>query len=287
CGMAWLDSAPLLEPHGEGYFTHTDDAGQLRNAVAPPTLVRATLARRLGYAQPSAMRAAWLLERLPAWSEHCESYALFLPANPTGRLLDVGCGNGVFAARMRLLGWDVTGIEPDARTAAIARDVFGLNVHASTLEDANLPGACFDAITLSHVIEHVPDPVGTLAECRRLLRPGGTLIAATPNLRSLGRRTFGASWMHWDVPRHRYVFSPSSLSEVARRAGLRTVEARSSARAARWAWRRSRELRHDGMVVETNGGRARGATAIAFGMVETLLTKVHDAGEECLLVATA
>jgi 2-polyprenyl-3-methyl-5-hydroxy-6-metoxy-1,4-benzoquinol methylase len=59
---------------------------------------------------------------------------------------------------------------------------------------ARLDGGDFDAITMSHVIEHVPDPLASLDKCRRLLRLGGYLVLSTPNVRSLGHQRFGQSW---------------------------------------------------------------------------------------------
>ncbi|MBR9988232.1 MAG: class I SAM-dependent methyltransferase [Gemmatimonadetes bacterium] len=286
CGLAWLDGEPATEPHGEGYYTHVADHERLAQQADTSPLARAALTTRLGYTGDAGTTGR-LLAMLPPWRERCEALALFLPAVTAGRLLDVGCGNGVFAARMRSLGWDVMCVEPDPRAATAARGAFGLTVHSGTLESAALPSGSFDAIALGHVIEHVPDPIATLAECRRLLKPGGQLVAVTPNIRSLGRRMFGRHWMHWDVPRHRYLFSPDSLVEVARRAGLRTVQARTSARGARWAWRRSRQLTRHPVVADNGGaGTSRGPAAIAFQLAETALASWSHAGEECLVLAT-
>jgi 2-polyprenyl-3-methyl-5-hydroxy-6-metoxy-1,4-benzoquinol methylase len=287
CGLAWLEQEPVEEPHGSGYYTHGIDAAALAREAAPSPLAVAALQSRLGYcAGESASAGARLMALLPPWRERCESLALFLPARDRGRLLDVGCGSGIFAARMRTLGWDVTCVEPDENAAAVARSAFRLAVHSGTLESAALPDASFDAITLGHVIEHVPDPVATLAECRRLLRPDGLLVAITPNIHSLGRRLFGRHWMHWDVPRHRYLFSTDSLAEVTRRAGLHVVQLRTSARAARWSWRRSRQLARQPVVTDGAPGSSRGPGGIAFELAESTLQTWTAAGEECLVLAT-
>lgn len=285
CDLAWLDGEPADEPQGTGYYTHVADGAMLARQAEVSPLVRDVLTARLGY-PGTATAAGRLLTLLPPWRERCESLAMFLPAVNAGRLLDVGCGSGVFAARMRSLGWDVTCVEPDPAAAAVAHDTFAVPVHCGTLETAELPDASFDAIALGHVIEHVPDPIATLMECRRLLEPGGVLVAVTPNIRSLGRRVFGRHWMHWDVPRHRYLFSPKSLADAAGRAGLRTVQARTSARAARWAWRRSRQLTRHPVVAENGSGRSRGLPALAFQLAETALASWSDAGEECVVLAT-
>ena len=131
-----------------------------------------------------------------------------LPPKPTGRLLDVGCGDGSFLALMDSIGWDVMGCEPDPEAARIAKERFGLHVIAGMFEDIDITSNSFDAITLSHVIEHTADPYRTLRRCFNMLRNGGSLVLITPNIRSLGHRLFGSSWYNLDPPRHLVLFSP-------------------------------------------------------------------------------
>jgi SAM-dependent methyltransferase len=83
----------------------------------------------------------------------------------------------------------------------------------------------FDAVTLSHVIEHVPDPLGLLVEVRRILKPGARIVLTTPNSRSLGHQKFREFWFGLDPPRHLQIFTPASLQELARRVRLNHVQA--------------------------------------------------------------
>ena len=88
------------------------------------------------------------------------------------------------------LGWDAEGIDPDAGAVATARDN-GIPVTLGTLSDVvEKETGKFRAVTLSHVIEHLHDPVGELRRIHRLLAPGGRVWIATPNLQSLGHRLF-------------------------------------------------------------------------------------------------
>jgi 2-polyprenyl-3-methyl-5-hydroxy-6-metoxy-1,4-benzoquinol methylase len=285
CRLAWLDGESAADAHGGGYYTHAADDAALRARSAVSPAAAAVLARRLGYPPARAGLASRILARVPPWRERCESLALFLPARPGGRLLDIGSGAGEFAARMRQLGWDVECAEPDAAAAAVASRAFGLKVHHGDLGALRLPAGAFDAVTMSHVIEHLPDPLATLREAARLVRPGGMLAVVTPNVQGLGCRLFGADWMHWDVPRHRFLFSCGALAEVARRAGFTPAVVRTTARAARWSWRRSAQFRRGAAAAASDPGRARGPAAVLFEAVESALQPWSEAGEECVLLA--
>ncbi|HEV2169768.1 MAG TPA: methyltransferase domain-containing protein, partial [Candidatus Binatus sp.] len=123
------------------------------------------------------------------------------------------------------------GVDFDAKAVANARSK-GLNVHLGSVEDLKLPDASFDLILMSHLIEHVYDPVGLLRECRRLLRPCGRLIVATPNSESLGHAKFGANWLLLHPPRHLYLFNPDNLAAMTRAAGFSTIKTRTGTRGA-------------------------------------------------------
>lgn len=107
-------------------------------------------------------------------------FDLVLGLLPAGRLLDVGAGIGTFLAIARDHGWSADGTEVSTTAIARARELHGIAIRAGTLEDVAPPGP-YDAISLWHVLEHLPDPRGTLRLCHSLLRDGGTIILAMPN----------------------------------------------------------------------------------------------------------
>lgn len=145
-----------------------------------------------------------------------------LPPGPSGRrLLDVGCGLGFSLLAAQERGFEAIGIDPLAPTDATARP--GRRIVRASLETFSDPRP-FDVVSMIDVIEHVRDPVGSLGAAASLLRAGGTLLVATNDSSSPGARALGPRWTHYHRA-HLWFFTPATLSEVARRAGLRVVRA--------------------------------------------------------------
>ena len=131
-----------------------------------------------GYSQPLAY-GTWLAEapdRQRLWQRRFD--ALFGDVTP-GRLLDVGAGIGTFLVVARDAGWEPHGTEVSSTAIDHAR-ASGIELLPGELAAAGVTGP-FDAITLWHVLEHVPDPAATLRLCRSLMRDDGRLVVAVPN----------------------------------------------------------------------------------------------------------
>lgn len=139
----------------------------------------------------------------------------------SGCLLDIGCSTGLFLDAMRRYGdWRLAGIEANARAAQYARDILGLDVFNGQVEDALLPRAAFDVITLWDVLEHLPAPHTALARIREWLADDGWLIVSVPNADSIDARVFGRYWIGLDPPRHMSVFTLTSLRRLLEDAGF-------------------------------------------------------------------
>ena len=120
---------------------------------------------------------------------------------------------------MRDRGWQMQGIEFAPEPARRAAQL-GFEVHTGTLESARLPAASFDAVFAWMVVEHLHDPVRTLQEIRRVLKPHGRLVFSVPNYACWERRLFGRYWFPLMPPVHLQQFTPDSLRLLLDRSGF-------------------------------------------------------------------
>lgn len=242
CQLVWLDPVPVPEDiplmYSE-YFTHDGllqgAAEKLRSRLLP--FVCAGKKPLTG--TPSGLLLP-ALAHISVFRDFAAGALMWLNNTPPGDMLDFGFGAGQLVMRLRDLGWNVAGVEFDHKVLTRAREKLGLDVRSSVL---SFPENRFDVITLSHVIEHVPDPVFTLQQCASRLKPGGRMVIATPNTNSLGHKHFGEDWRPLDPPRHLILFSPQSLARCAERAGLEVETVRTSARSACFSWYSSQLLK--------------------------------------------
>jgi 2-polyprenyl-3-methyl-5-hydroxy-6-metoxy-1,4-benzoquinol methylase len=181
---------------------------------------------------------------------------------------------------MAKLGWKVMGIEPDAIAARYAQDQ-GLEVVVGRLEDTKLEPESFDAITLSHVIEHIPDPVHVFKVLSCALKPGGVLVSISPNPCGMLSRIFGISWRALDPPRHLVLLGPRALAELSCNFGLQPIVLTGNWN-AEWVARESISLRLYG---DTFRYRRRWFPKL-LAIVMAFLTLIQRTqGEEVVLIA--
>lgn len=150
-------------------------------------------------------------------------------ARPPGRLLDLGCGDGTVLSLARRDGWDVGGVELYPEQVALLRERLGLPVEAADIMSYQGQPASWNLVVLTHVLEHLPDPVAALRRIRELLVPGGAGVLEFPNIDGwdqrvrrlidrlgIHRRAYGPDY----VPGHVQEFCRASFAAAAARAGL-------------------------------------------------------------------
>jgi 2-polyprenyl-3-methyl-5-hydroxy-6-metoxy-1,4-benzoquinol methylase len=294
CGLLWLDPQPVEEDIGMAYaqyFTHQEPPAATSLPKRIFRRVRASyLGSRYGYDASGARWLAPLGNLHPGGGDAFAATVMFLRAPASGgSLLDVGCGGGDFIARMRELGWKVAGVETDPVAVERARGR-QLEVRQGDLESAAFDDTSFDAITLAHVIEHVYEPLRLLAECRRILKPNGTLAILTPNSASSGHRHFGRDWLPLDPPRHIHLFNPLNMRRLLESAGLHPVRVATLAINASAIWPSSaaiRRLRSSPARAGERVGLKTTLPGVGRALAERLTLNVdHSAGEDLLALAT-
>ena len=177
----------------EQYFTHHGDDRVARPGRTRAALVNGYLNGRFGTRLgPASALGRVLVPLFPLRRVKVEREVRNLPLPRAGALLlDVGCGDGSFLEAAARAGWRARGVEIDPYALDECR-LAGLDVTLDTIQSVDVPPASLDAVTFQHVLEHLHDPRGALVRARELLRPGGLLWLAAPNLDSAGHARFGA-----------------------------------------------------------------------------------------------
>ena len=140
-------------------------------------------------------------------------------------ILDVGCGTGEFLLTCKNAAWSVVGVEPNlnARELAISK----LNKNNSPLIFSDIHEIAtqqFDVITLWHVLEHVPNLKEYILKLKSLLKPNGILVVAVPNYKSFDALYYKEFWAAFDVPRHLWHFSKTSIQKLFSKENLKVFK---------------------------------------------------------------
>jgi 2-polyprenyl-3-methyl-5-hydroxy-6-metoxy-1,4-benzoquinol methylase len=179
----------------------------------------------------------------------------FVAVHPPGTVLDVGCGSAHFLDFMKSQGWTTWGMDISEEATRNAKPSHRIVTNPNSA-DAQLPADYFDLVTLFQVLEHIPNPVASLTNLAKSLRPGGLLVVNTPNAGGFLARRFGADWRGLECPRHVVLYTPASLAAALGRSGL--ALAGTHCRPAPTDVVDSFQLRYEGV-----GGRQVRAAAVA------------------------
>lgn len=291
CSLIWLNPVPTPDEVHKAYANyythfHARSRSRLRDRIFAAAK-HGYVANHFGYQASLPDRVLGLLPWVyPGRAAELDFSVMWLEGRSRGRLLDVGAGSGWLVEHMNALGWQAEGLDFDRQALAAAR-AKGLKMHSGGLPEQRFAEASFDALTMSHSIEHVHDPVGWLAEARRVLKPGGRLTVATPNARSLLHRRFRSHWFSLEPPRHLHIFNRAALATVLRKANFTRFRIFTSARDAKGVFLASRAIRARGcfdMAQAQPGLKQLWARSVQLVELAVLLFD-RDAGEDLVAIA--
>ena len=214
CGLAFLHPMPTQE--------------ELVALYSSPEYAAAYAAHGEAYVLGATVPAEFIGERLARIER--------MSGGKAGRILDIGAATGSFLRVARDRGWATVGLELSVEASEVASQHHGLDVRRLTLEEASFADGEFDAVHLSHVFEHLRDPLRSLEEMRRILRPGGVLAMEVPG--ELGdlflwiRKTvLRRSPEPYAVPTpHTFFYTPRTLQRMLTKAGFEVLLVRTPRR---------------------------------------------------------
>lgn len=138
-----------------------------------------------------------------------------------GRVLDVGCSNGVFLDIFREKGWETWGVEPSGSGSAAKNK--GHKIIKDTFEKAKLQEDYFDLIILNHTLEHLDNPLQVLTKIYKLLKYDGVLFVDVPNAGGLGAKLLGKCWPYRLPLEHKWQFTKQSLTVFLEKSGFKIL----------------------------------------------------------------
>jgi len=146
------------------------------------------------------------------------------------RILDVGCGVGIFVENCRKKKWDVYGIEPSKYAGEIAKQKYGERITIGFLaEKTSYKPFSFDVITLYGVLEHVLDPSSLLKKVNYFLKDNGVVVVHVPNwyyikIRRGIKKIFSGNYGTVHPIEHPYQYTPSTMKKLLLKSGFKVIE---------------------------------------------------------------
>ncbi len=191
----------------------------------------------------------------------------------SGRVLEIGCGDGRSLLQLKAFGYDAYGIETDENIRRI-KDTLNLNVHIGTIENSDFQSSTFDLITANQLVEHLINLDSFLSKTKSLLKDNGTIILSTPNANSLYRIIFGRIWINWHIPYHQQVFTSKSVKTLLEKHGLEIIKIKTVSPTA-WTLHQLEAFRHPSKIGVKNPYWAINSQKLKVESQKSLTLGVH------------
>jgi len=201
----------------------------------------------------------------------------------SGRLLEIGPASGGFAYLAKVSGFEVDCIEMDKNCCEILRDVIQVNaVNSNDIVEAFGGLGHYNVIVMWHVIEHLINPLEVIEVAARHLAPGGILVLATPNPRSIQFKTFKSYWVHLDAPRHLHLIDPAIIAKKVLSCGFQVVSLTTKGEYnskfndfAWWEWSIKNMIKRSANRRNIrNSGNAQDANNITESIIKTIIRNI-------------
>ncbi len=233
CGMGRLTPAPSVAAlhalYSNGYDAYCGDADGA--AGSPGRRVKVLISRLYAaalrsdhLAQQQALRLLTTALEVAGGRSVPLTASVPLTYATDAAILDFGCGAGFWLLAMRHHGYENLSAFDIGQPALEKLSALGIRCFAD--HPAQLPAATFDCIRMEHVLEHLTDPVDSLAMLRGKLTPRGTIVLTVPNYGSASARRLGESWRALKLPHHLSHFTITALQRVAQQAGFQIKRTR-------------------------------------------------------------
>lgn len=143
----------------------------------------------------------------------------------SGRVLDLGCGNGLRLLQFSKAGYETEGLDFASETIYYARDVLGLNVREANLEETELPVGRYHLLIVYCVLEHLFKPMELVRKARSSLISKGWALFAVPLADSWMSFLFGTFWVQIrEAPRHIGIPTLRGMFSLLEKNGFKNIK---------------------------------------------------------------
>jgi 2-polyprenyl-3-methyl-5-hydroxy-6-metoxy-1,4-benzoquinol methylase len=147
----------------------------------------------------------------------------FEPYRKTNKLLDVGCGPGLFLIEAKKRGWEVYGTEFTDKQISYLNEK-GIKTSQGKLTESSFEKEMFDIIISSEVIEHINNPIEEISLFYSFLRKGGLTYITTPNFNAIERYLLKGKYNIIQYPEHLCYYTPKTINLLLRNAGFKKIK---------------------------------------------------------------